>query len=896
MDRLVEILLRIYPAEFRRRFGEDVRHQLRLDLAETRKNGRVRWTVAAAGLLRDLALAGLRERLDAIASAWVRRRRLGTRPGWVDSVHQDFAQAARSLGRRPAFAAAAVVILGLGVLVNVGVFSMALATLSPKVQGVSEPGKLVSLFQYSSEQGYYSSLSLPTYQDYRESIGSLQGLAAYTSAPANLIVEEDSYRIHAQLVSANFFQVLGIQPSPGRGFRPTRDPDEDRSVILAHSTWERFFAARSDIVGATIRLGTESFTVIGVAPAAFHGMDLESPADLWVTLDARGSLTTYPEEMVQGRGMHWLSTVGRLAPGASVAQVASEVDALATALADSYPDVQGGWEARVRTLREAVIWPEQRDSIRRVTVMLGAVALLILILACVTLASMELAHVMAHREEAAVRMALGSGRWNLIRRQLAQALLLTVPGLGLGLLGGAWAIRWTSLRSVIPRLPSGLDLQPDWRLLAGAVLLTPVLALIVGVLPALQTGRAEPAAAMKSHRSGETRRVGKLRRTLSIVQVAISVAVLSAAGTLTRSAGAQISHDLGFDPEGVLLVSVDPQLSGYDEEERWAFYKRSKESVENLPAVRSAAVSAFVPLTGPRLGADVQFRDSEGVERTLNVTGNIVSPDYFRAMGIPLLSGRDIGEEASGPRGQVVINEAAAREFWGSANPLGQEVDLGSFLGGPAVVVGVARDLGAGRGLFASPRPSVFVPLWRRPWASGTLHLRIQGNDPLALAEQVRRALASTDPSVPVYDVRTLKSLVDSSLAPALSMAEAVGLLGILGLLLAAAGIYGVVAQSVSRRLHEFGVRMAVGASRTAVGRQVLREGGAVFAGGLALGIPGAFLLARLLRTSLFGVEAFDPATLGAAVALTAGVTAVALMVPASRAAAVDPAEALRRQ
>ncbi len=895
MDRVVDILLRIYPIRFRRRFGEDIRVQLRLDLAEAKKRGTPRWVVAASGLLWDLAMAGIRERLDSLLASPERRQGARVRAPWMASLRGELRHALRNLGRRPGSTGASVVILAMGVLVNVGVFGMALATLFPRIHGVKEPAGLISLFQYNSERGYYSSLSLPAYRDYRESMGTLRGLAAYSSVPANLTVGPESYRITAQLVSPDYFRVLGVEPSVGRGFLSGSVPSDGHSTVLAYDTWQRFFGGRSDILGTAIRLGRESFTVVGVSPPKFRGLDLESPASVWVTLDAREAMTPYSEDMVQGRGMHWLSAVGRLAPGATRSQVSSEAKATAAALGARFPEVQGGWEARVRPLSEAVIWPEQRDGIRRVTLMLGAVVFLILMLACVTLASMELAHIAVHQEEAAVRLALGAGRWHLMRQQLTQALLITLAALAIGFLGGALVTGLTPIWTVIPQLPAGLDLQPDWRLLAGAAILIPILFVVVGALPALQAGRAEPAAAMRTHRTGGPRGVGRLRKVLSAIQVGISVAVLSAAGTLMGNAKAQLSHDLGFDPSGVLLASVDPQLSGYDKEERSAFYQRTKELVEDLPGVRSAAVSAFVPFTGPRLGADVQYRDPGGVERTYNVTGNIVSPDYFRTMGIALVQGHDLAPSDPESATPVVLNEAAAKEFWGSGDPLGRELDLGPFLGGQAVVVGVARDMGAGRGLYESPRPSVFVPISRDPWTSATIHLRIQGSDPRALAGPLRGALASVDPSVPLYDVRTLQSVVDSALAPSLATAEAVGLLGILGLLLAAAGIYGVVAQSVSRRLPEFGIRIAVGAARENVLAQVLREGGVVFAGGLILGIPGAFLLAHLLRRMLFGVEPFAPATLGAAVALTAAATFVALLLPARRATAVDPVEALRR-
>jgi len=286
--------------------------------------------------------------------------------------------------------------------------------------------------------------------------------------------------------------------------------------------------------------------------------------------------------------------------------------------------------------------------------------------------------------------------------------------------------------------------------------------------------------------------------------------------------------------------------------------------------------------------------DAAGGEQTQRVTGNVVSPGYFQTMEIPLTGGREFEEMDSKAMTPVVVNQAAARQFWDTESVVGREIDLGEFLGGRATVVGVARDLGAGRSLFPSPRPSVFVPLWHRPWGSGTFQVRVDRGDPLALAGEVRRTLASLDPSVPVYDVRSMESMVDSATTPALAMAGAVAILGVLGLLLAAAGIYGVVAHSVSRRLHEFGVRIAVGADGPRVLGEVLREGAAVFGGGLLLGIPGAFLIGRLLESSLFGVDARDPVSLGCSVLLTAAATLLALILPARRAVAVDPATALR--
>ena len=896
MIRLLKAFLLFFPADFRHRFGPGMVECVVADLSEARKRGRVLWALALARQLWDLALSGIQLRVAAgffPGLAGHSPREVGSPLG---ASWRDLRFALRALRRRPGFTLAAVVIMGLGILVNVSVFSITMATLFPRTGGVEEPDRLVALFQYATEEGYHSSLSLPTYLDYRDGLESVEGLAAYAGTAVNLTTVEGSYRLQAQLVSQDFFQLLGVEPVLGRGFvAPERQTVDDRSVVLSHGLWQELFGSRNDVLGSTVHLGEGSFTVVGVAPREFRGLDLEGPADLWVPLEARGVLTSYSEEMIEKRGMHWLSVVGRLKTGATQARATGEADAMARALAAANPVEQGGWDVRVLPLHEAVIWPSQRDGIRQMAWILGVVVVLILLLTCVTLASMALAEVVARRDEGAIRLALGAGRTHLVRQELVQAVLITLAALALGLVGGRLVMGDTAVWSLIPQLPPGLELNGDGRILVALVLLAPILTLLVGTLPALQASRVEPGAAMMGGRQrGSLRRVGRLRRFLSALQVGISVAVLTAAGTLAKSALAQISHDLGFEPQGVLLASVDLQLSGYDEEARRDFYRRGRELLSQLPGVNSVAVSAFVPLSGPRLGAEVRVFDAAGGEQTGRVTGNVVSPGYNQVLGIPLSAGRDFGEMDSEALTPVVVNQAAARQFWGTESVVGRELDLGEFLGGRATVVGVARDLGAGRSLYPSPRPSVFVPLWHRPWGSGTFQVRVERGNPLALAGEVRTTLASLDPSVPIYDVRSLESLVDSAITPALALAGAVAILGVLGLLLAAAGIYGVVAHSVSRRLHEFGVRIAVGADGPRILGEVLREGVVVFGGGLLLGIPGAFMIGRLLESGLFGVEARDPASLGLSVLLTASATLLALILPARRAAAVDPAEALR--
>ncbi len=819
----------------------------------------------------------------------------------METVLQDIRFAIRGLGKRPGFAIAAILTLALGVGASTAVFNLVAASLFPKLP-VREADRLAAIFQYENEQGYFSSLSYPAYFDYSEGVEAFASVAAYSGVPLNLTEGGQSQRVQGELVSANYFSVLGVTPSMGRGFvnGEDRNPGSHPVAIVSYGAWRQLFGSDPALVGRTVRLNGHSFTVVGVAPESFHGLELGNSTDIWIPLSMRAeAMPTWSDEFFYGRGTHWLSAVGRLKPGVTFALAEQQAGTLAASLADEFPDTQANWSARLLPISEATLWPGLRGELAGLASMLVAVVGLTLVLACANVANMLLGRVAARREELAVRLALGANRSRVARQLLAETLVLSLPAGAAGLLAALWISDLMASFRMSRFLPADLDLAPDLRTVAFLVLLTLAVSFLVGLIPAIQAAREDLSHALRAGGAGRAGAPGKARfsSSLSVAQIAASLVVIACAALLVRSAMRQLDIEIGFDSQRVALLSVDLALSGYGAADGTALYQDITKRIEAVPGVRSASAARIVPLGWYRFRTRVAALDGGADAATPRATGgNVVAPGFFETLDIPIVRGRAFDQrDIAGAPLTVVVSEAMARRYWPDRDPLGKRIVLQSTEETLLEVVGVARDIQHGRVLQKEPPPFFYLPLYQNYQSRAALHVRTDG-DPLASISSIRAAVAELDPDLPLYEVTTLQQHVYSVTSPAYVAAMGVGVLGALGLLLAAVGIYAVISHAVVLRTHEIGIRIALGAEPRMVVRHVLGQGLVLLAFGVGIGAVVALAASRILGGSLFGVDPSDPMAIALAALLTTAATLLAVYLPARRVTKIDPILALRAE
>ena len=814
----------------------------------------------------------------------------------------DVTYGLRTLLRSPAFTVVAALSLALGIGANTAIFSLVNAVLL-RPMPVADASNLAALYTTDQRNPGNLPLSHLNFKDLRDQNAVFSGVAGYTFAQVNWSTGTESEEILTQVVTANYFSLLGAEPPIGRGFRPEEDERPTNVAVLSHGFWQRSIGGDPNIVGKTVTLNRTPFTVVGVAPKGFNGTLLGGGPALWIPMSTHEIAQPNFDWYETRRGL-FLFAFGRLKPGVTMQQAKANVETVFSQLAQAFPVDNNGRGAGAWPLLDARLNPNGQGGAQvvQISMILMTVVGIVLLIACANVANLLLARANKRRKEIAIRMALGARRSRLVRQLLTESLLLSTVGGVLGLLLAYWLL--DLLGSANLQLPIPIDdggLQVDGRVLGFTALLALGTGALFGLAPAVQASRPDMVPVLKNETvpAGVGRRgvtgMMNLRQVLVIAQVALSLVSLIAAGLFLRSLKSAQSIDTGFETRGVLVMTVNLGREGYTPERGQLFYQQAVERTTSLPGVRHAAMASSPPLAGGLLRSVFpEGMDTTTQDRIL-VQVNSVSPGYLETIDVPLLKGRDFTDnDKAGAPLVVVINETMAQRFWPGQEALGKRF---KFFGDAdfTTVVGIAKDAKY-NGVAEAPIPFIYQPLRQNYSPAATLHVR-GGVDASSLAAAVRQRVLEVDPTVSVFDVRTLEEQVSQSLAPLRINVIVLAAFGLLALLLAAIGLYGVASYAVVQRTREIGVRMALGAQPASVLRLVLGHGLVLVGIGLGLGLLLAGALSAVVPEALLpNISARDPWTFGGTSVLLAVVALTASYVPARRATRIDPLIALRTE
>lgn len=816
----------------------------------------------------------------------------------MGTLIQDLRYGLRMLRKSPGFTAVAVLSLTLGIGGNTTIFTLAKAVFLQSVP-VKDPARVVVLYSNQISRMGPPQEYLPTPYlnavDYRDNIKSFSGTSIVIGFGFNLTVSGTHVQIPARLVSANFFDVLGVRPMLGRGFSSDDENSRRPVAVISYSLWKTQFGSDPQIVGKTIQLDQMEYSVIGVAPQSFRQAgNLGSPA-VWVPVSLADEVfTAQTKELFHDRSFRMVGMVARLKPGVTLEQAQTEVHDFGLQLQNEYPKVNRGRNDMVVPITETTIPPQLHNIFALAGALMMGIVGLVLLIACANVANLLLARATQRQREIAVRVALGASRLRLIRQLLTESLLMALLAGGLGIFCAYWA-----KSALVSFLPPGLagrfDFSLDGRVLLYTLVLAVVAALIFGLAPALQASRKDSIAALKDRTSmptGSARWYG-LRGMLVMIQVALSLIALVGGGLFVHSLRNAEQINPGFEVKHGLTVFLDPSAAHYAQPQAEALYRDLVQRLNAVPMVASASIS-----DAPALGGSFQWTTfPDGVDMSDPRNGRLTAviaaaPAYFSARGMTLLEGRDFTDSDDANAAMVaIVNRAAAATFWPGQDPIGKHLHFITTTWTVTVVgeVNTAKYASLGE----SPQAVIYWPLKQHYSESVFLFVRAQG-DPAKTIPSLRTVVQSLAPGVPMLDVETVEQTLDQSLSAPRMGAELLGTFGLLALILAAMGTFGVMSYSVNQRTSEIGIRMALGAQPANVLRLILSNGMAMVLAGVVVGLGLSVLLAKSMNSLLFGIGMFDPASFLSTAALLILVALGACWIPARRAMRVDPIVALR--
>ncbi len=806
----------------------------------------------------------------------------------MQRLMRDIRYGVRMLLKKPGFTAVAVIALALGIGANSAVFSIVHAILLNPLP-LDDLDRIVVLWEKVPSQGVErNEAAVANYRDWRDQSSSFENLAIYTWWSANLGGIEPPERVRGFRCSANLLDTVGIKPVLGRGFNSDEDqPGKENVVVLSHALWQRRFGGDPNVVGRTVTINAIQRTIIGVMPRDVvfpRGAELLAP------------MVMTPEVM-SNRGSHGNLVVGKLKPGVTRKQAQADLDAVAARLQTQYPETNTGRGVGVFSIVD--------DTVRQARVGMGLLMLavgFVLLIACANVANLTLARAASRTKEMAVRLALGASRWNVVRQLLTESVILALAGGALGVLLAVWGV--DALKSAVPAdissfIPGFERLGINPQVLAYTLGISLLCGILFGLVPAIQASKPDLNEALKEGSVKTTADAGRhrLRSSLVVAEIALSLLLLIGAGMIMKSFLLLVKSSPGFKPDNILTMSLTLPSAKYREpKQRADFYQELERRVRSLSGVESVGFISHLPLNGSNSSSDFYVEglpqpppgeESSGRHRA-------ITPDYFKTMGIALVNGRffDQRDHANAPR-VIIINETLAKRFWPGGDALGKRMRFtGPIAEDPWMeIVGVVNDVK--HELDGPMSPDYFLPIAQDPWSTMVLAARTQ-TDPLALAAPIRDEVKALDPDQPVFEVRTMEEVRDRSIGHYQVAGAMFSVFACFALLLAATGIYGVMAYAVSQRTHEIGVRIALGAQSRDVLRLVIGDGMRMTAIGMAIGLGGGYVVSRLMSGVLFGVNGADWVMFIGVSALLAGVALLACWIPARRATKVDPMVSLR--
>jgi predicted permease len=818
----------------------------------------------------------------------------------IHTFIQDLRYGIRMLLKSPGTSIVAVLALALGIGANTAIFSGVSAFLFRPLP-VPQPDQLVRQFEISDGRGTSDDLSYPDFKDYRDQNTVFEGLVAETIVQTAISSQNQNDVIWGQVVSGNYFDVLRVKPILGRTFAPDEDqtPGASPVVVLSHSLWQRRFAADPNIVSKTVELNGRTYNVIGVAPESFKGTKFGLSLDFWAPMMMVEELFRSPG-LLKDRDSHWMNVFARLKPGVSRDQASTAMSTIAQRLNQAYPNERTSTTRVIMRTEQDGRWGDAAVVMKSAGAIAMAIVGLILLIACANVANLLLARAASRRKEIGVRLALGASRARVMRQLLTEGSLLSVLGGSLGLLLAYWIT--ALMQGFIPVLPYNL-VDDFFAIDARALWFTLVVSLLTGVVfglaPAWHASNPQIVPVLKGvadvSETGKRRRL-TLRNSLVVAQVALSLLVLVCGGLFIKSFRNAQRMDPGFNAKSVLLVSLNPQFVGYDDEKTKAFYQQIIERAGALPGVSNASVARLIPLgdssnsNGPILKEGEKLAPGSAGRSIMN---NVVSPGYFATLQLPLIAGRDFDQrDRKGAPLVVIINERMAEMLWPGEDAVGKRIFVGAESREAIEVVGVART-GKYRALAEGPKPYYYSPMAQRGAGGMTLMVRTT-NDPRSLISSIREEVKAIDTRLPLSSVKTMTEHMTWALwAPNMAATLALAF-GVVALLLSAVGLYSVMAYVVSQRTREVGIRMALGARRLDVLKLITRHGIGLAMVGVVIGFGLSLALARALSTVLIGISAYDATTFIIVPLLLTLVAFIACLIPARRATKVDPLVALR--